>query len=384
MTQISNPHLGRDVAMPAPARSVGHSAVGDALAHGLPPQAYASEAFFALENEKLFPSAWVFAGFAHELAAAGDVVPVTVAGQPLILVRDRDGAIRAFHNVCRHRCALLVDAPGNVGRVITCPYHAWAYGLDGALRATPHFAGPDSHDHPGLDRRRMGLKPVRSAVWQDWIFINLSGTAADFEDFIAPIARRLEDLNLAQMTPVATLDLGEVKTNWKFLMENFIEPYHVQFVHKTTTEQPLTDHSTFIDGHCLGSTVEISAKDDGGAGQGGPLTLAVDSWDLTLFPNFVLGRYHPDEIGVHLNVPRAADRTRQRRVIYHTGEGALAAETVDGLAQLWRKVHEEDHEVCERLQRGRASEVAGDGGVLSPHWEDSLQRFQELVRSSVE
>ena len=384
MTQISNPHLGRDVAPPAPARSVGHSAVGDALAHGLPPQAYAGEAFFALENEKLFPSAWVFAGFAHELAAAGDVVPVTVAGQPLILVRDRDGAIRAFHNVCRHRCALLVDAPGNVGRVITCPYHAWAYGLDGALRATPHFAGPDRHDHPGLDRRRMGLKPVRSAVWQDWIFINLSGTAADFEDFIAPVARRLEDLNLAQMTPVATLDLGEVKTNWKFLMENFIEPYHVQFVHKTTTEQPLTDHSTFIDGHCLGSTVEISAKDDGGAGQGGPLTLAVDSWYLTLFPNFVLGRYHPDEIGVHLNVPLAADRTRQRRVIYHTGEGALAAETVDGLAQLWRKVHEEDHEVCERLQRGRASEVAADGGVLSPHWEDSLQRFQELVRSSVE
>ncbi len=382
MTQTSNPHTGPDTVAPAPARSAGHSAVGGALTHGLPPQAYASKTFFALENEKLFANAWVFAGFAHELSATGDVVPVTVAGAPLLLVRDRDGAIRAFHNVCRHRCALLVDAPGNVGRVITCPYHAWAYGLDGSLRTTPHFAGPDRHDHPGLDRSRMGLKPVRSAVWQDWIFVNSSGTAAEFEDFIQPIARRLEDLNLKHMTPVATLDMGEVRTNWKFLMENFIEPYHVQFVHKTTTEQPLSDHSTFVDGHCLGSTVEISAKGDGD-GRGGGNTLAVDSWYLTLFPNFVLGRYHPDQIGVHLNVPLAADRTRQRRVIYHTGEGALDAETVDGLAKLWRKVHEEDHEICERLQRGRASEVAGDGGVLSPHWEDSLQRFQDLVRAAV-
>ena len=350
-----------------------------ALAHGLPPEAYTSEAFFTLENERLFANAWVFAGFAHELAAAGDAVPVAVAGRPLLLVRGRDGEVRAFHNVCRHRGALLVDAPGNVGRVITCPYHAWAYGLDGALRATPHFAGPDRHDHPGLDRRRMGLKAVRSGLWQDWIFVNLSGTAGDFEAFIAPLARRLGGVDFARMKAVATLDLGEVRTNWKFLMENFIEPYHVQFVHKTTTEQPLKDHSTFIDGHCLGSAVEISNKADGRGGE----TLAVDSWYLTLFPNFVLGRYHPDQIGVHLNVPLGPDRTRQRRVIYHTGEGDLPAETVDGLARLWRKVHAEDHAVCERLQRGRASEVAADGGVLSPHWEDSLGRFQDLVRAAV-
>jgi choline monooxygenase len=355
-----------------------------AIARGLPPRAYTGEDFFTLENETLFANAWVFAGFAHELAKAGDVVPVTVAGRPLMLVRGRDGEIRAFHNVCRHRCATLVEQPGNVGRVITCPYHAWAYGLDGALRTTPHFAGPDRHDHPGLDRRRMGLKPVRSGVWQDWVFVNLSGTAIDFDDFVAPIRRRLAAANLARLTPVATIDLGEVGTNWKFLMENFIEPYHVQFVHKTTTEQPLKDHSTFIDGHCLGSAVEISAKQDhGGDGRnGGGNTLAVDSWYLTLFPNFVLGRYHPDEIGVHLNVPLAADRTRQRRVIYHTGEAALDAETIDGLADLWTKVHREDHEICERLQRGRASEVAEDGGVLSSHWEDSLQRFQDLVRAA--
>jgi len=360
------------------------AATGGALAHGLPPEAYTSDAFFAVEKERLFAQAWVFAGFAHELAKAGDAVPVTVAGQPLVLLRDRDGGMRAFHNVCRHRGALLVDAPGNVGRVITCPYHAWAYGLDGALRTTPHFAGPDRHEHPGLDRARMGLKSVRAALWQDWIFVNPSGTAGDFADFIAPLARRLESVDLAHMTAVATVDMGEVRTNWKFLMENFIEPYHVQYVHKTTTEQPLADHATFIDGHCLGSVVEIKNKNGGGGDQkSGGETLATDSWYLTLFPNFVLGRYHPDQIGVHLNEPIAPDRTRQRRVIYHTGEDTLPPEAVDGLARLWRKVHEEDHAICERLQRGRASAAAADGGVLSPHWEDSLARFQDLVRAAV-
>jgi len=354
------------------------------LARSLPPEAYTSEAFFARENERLFAGAWVFAGFAHALAEAGDAVPVTVAGRPILLLRDRGGEIRAFHNVCRHRGALLVDAPVNVGRVIACPYHAWAYGLDGALRTTPHFAGPDRHEHPGLDRERAGLVPVRSAVWHDWIFVNPNGAAMAFEDFVAPLARRLARIDLTHMTPVATVDFGEVRANWKFLMENFIEPYHVQYVHKTTTEQPLSDHSTLIDGHCLGSVVEISntaGGEDGGREDGE--TLAVDSLYLTLFPNFVLGRYHPDQIGVHLNQPVAPDRTRQRRVIYLTGEAAPAPETVDALARLWRKVHEEDHAVCERLQRGRASEATADGGVLSPHWEDSLARFQDLVRAAV-
>jgi choline monooxygenase len=98
-----------------------------------------------------------------------------------------------------------------------------------------------------------------------------------------------------------------------------------------------------------------------------------------LFPNFVFGRYLPDEIGVHLDVPVAVDRTHQRRVIYHTGEGDMAPETVEKLASLWHKVHKEDHAICERLQEGRASDLAAQGGWLSPHWEDSVRRFQELV-----
>ena len=105
---------------------------------------------------------------------------------------------------------------------------------------------------------------------------------------------------------------------------------------------------------------------------------------LTLFPNFVLGRYFPDQIGVHLNVSTGIDRTWQRRVIYTTEGESLGSGQVEALSDLWYKVHKEDHEICERLQVGRGSDVAALGGWLSPHWEDSVRRFQELVVEAVE
>ena len=345
--------------------------------HGLPATAYTSEAFRALENARLFADHWVFAGFAHELATPGDAVPVTVGGRPLLLLRDGGGAIGAFHNVCRHRGLVLVDAPGNVGAYLVCPYHTWTYGLDGALCRTPHFGGPHRHAPDGFDATDHGLKRVRCAVWHDWVFVNPGGGAPDFDIYSAALARRLDGVDLARMRPVATLDFGEVPANWKFLMENFIEPYHVQFVHSSTTEQPLKDHSTFIDGMCLGSAVDVAPR--AGGGRAGANTLAVSSRYLTLFPNFVLGFYVPDQIGVHLNLPLGPGRTHQRRVIYHIGDAAPPPEAVEALARLWRGVHAEDHAMVARLQRGRASEAAADGGLLSPHWEDSVRSFQELV-----
>ena len=348
-------------------------------ARGLPAAAYTDEAFFALENERIFSDSWVFAGFAHELARTGDAAPVTVAGQPVLLVRDAGQRLRAFHNVCRHRCLKLVDKPGNVGRVIRCPYHSWTYGLDGRLRIAPYFGGRDPRAVPeGFDPAQYGLVPVRVAAWHDWIFVNLNGTAPPLEDFVAPLRTWLDGIDLAGIHHLVTIDLGVVAANWKLLVENFIEPYHVQFVHSTTTEQPLADHYTIVEPGvnepgCLGCAVDVSgkaARDD---------TLSADSRFLTLFPNFVFGLYLPDQIGVHLDVPLAPDRTLQRRAIYGLGPEPASAERAERLAKLWRDVHGEDHAICERLQQGRASGVAAGGGVLSPMWEDSVRSFQELV-----
>lgn len=348
-----------------------------ALATGLPSWAYTSQDVWDLECATVLSDNWICAGFSHEMPQPGDVVPVTIAGKPIVLVRQQGGGVSAFHNVCRHRCLTLVDGPKNVGKLIRCPYHAWAYDLDGQLRASPHFGGMEKNEPAGFDRAENGLVPIRTHVWHDWIFVNLNGDAPAFETYAGSLIERLGGIDFAMVEPIAVLEFGEIATNWKFIMENFIEPYHVQFVHTSTTDQPLKDHYTIVDGVCLGSAVDLEAE------VGTSNSLAVSSRYLTLFPNFILGRYFPDQIGVYLNIPLGPDRVQQKRAIYTTHGMELGPHEIEGLKSLWWYVHKEDHEMCERLYTGRASPVATDGGLLSPHWEDSVRAFQELVASGV-
>jgi choline monooxygenase len=274
-----------------------------------------------------------------------------------------------------------VETAGNVGRLVTCPYHAWVYGLDGRLRVAPFFGGRQNRPPEGFDLAQHGLIPVRCHVWHDWIFVNLNDNAGGFEDFVAPLAARLDDIDLSRLTLVGVIDFGEVETNWKFLMENFMEPYHVPVVHPSTTNQPLANHKTFVDGRCLGCVVDLPDSADSAARSD---NLNVSSRYLTLFPSFVLGRYFPDQLGVYLNEPVAPGITRQRRAIYLTTGEKPSIETTEHLKKLWYDVHKEDHGVCERLQRGRAAPIAQQGGYLSPYWEDCVRRFQELVVEAVQ
>ena len=127
-----------------------------AQARGLPGAAYGAD-FYSIEQRKLFPRVWCVAGFASELENAGDVKPVDLAGWPVLLVRDTEGEIRAFHNLCRHRSMRLANEPCNVGNSLVCPWHAWRYGLDGRLMATPRVGGERQHQEPGLERDELGL-----------------------------------------------------------------------------------------------------------------------------------------------------------------------------------------------------------------------------------
>ncbi len=348
--------------------------------HGLPSTAYFSNEFFELEESLLFAKSWTFVGFAHELAKVGDVMPIQVAGEPLLLVLSTNNKIKAFHNVCLHRNLKLVNEPQNCKKLITCPYHRWSYDLDGRLLAVPFFGGGKTELPEEFSLENQSLREVRCRKFYDWIFVNLSGSGPSFDSFIDPLKKQLEGIDLDDYFPIASIEFGEIKTNWKLLMENFIEPYHVQFVHKTTTSQPLVDHYVVSDGHCLGSAVDITQEQQDKAKND---TLSVSSRYLTLFPNFVLGVYFPDQIGVHFNQPVSAETTCQKRVIYQHKDSDNSAETVEKIRKLWHDVHKEDHEMCERLQQGRHSEVASEGGFLSPHWESSVRSFQEMVADSI-
>ena len=154
-----------------------------AEARGLPNPCYVDRDYFLRERERVFARGWACVGVASELAAVGDHRPVDLMGMPLLLLRDREGKVRVFHNVCSHRGVALVERPGN-GPVLRCPYHSWAYDLGGRLVRTPDFGGPGVNEVPDIDRRELGLREVRTGQWLDFVFVNVSGDAEPLQDWL--------------------------------------------------------------------------------------------------------------------------------------------------------------------------------------------------------
>ena len=345
--------------------------------YGLPATSYTDEDFWKIECDTALSDGWLFAGLAHELEKPGDVMPLFIASKPILLIKNNKNQITAFHNVCSHRCIKLVDEKKNVGKIIKCPYHAWSYDLEGNLKAAPHVGGTDQHRPKGFNFLDHGLKSIRIHVWHDWIFINFNGKAKKFQDYAKPLIKKFDDIDLTKLKYAATLDFGQINTNWKFLIENFIEPYHVQFVHKSTTNQPLKDHYTVVDGICYGSGVDVEKEDTKNSN-----ALSVTSRYLSLFPNFIIGTYFPNQIGVYLNIPISPGLTSQKRVIYTTDGKDMGKEEIEMVKKIWWSVHKEDHEMCERLQEGRSSPASNEGGLLSPVWEKGVQAFQKLIVNS--
>ena len=353
--------------------------------HGLPAEAYTSEHFFALEEERVFARNWTLCGFAHELPAAGDAVPVTLAGRPIVLVRGQDGALRAFHNVCRHRGLKLVDAPCSGRRRLVCPYHNWSYALDGRLVNATNFGGHGVHAVEGFDYESHGLAEVPCRQWHDWIFVNAAGNEPDFEAFLAPLRPVVEELDMTAMEPLFKLDSGIFQANWKFICENFVEPYHVPVVHpETAAGQPLQKHYMIGDGHMVGCAIDIEEETQKTA-RGRDICLDISARYLLLFPNFLFFVYFGEEtqINVMLNRPVAPGQTHQRRVIYQLDGARPDSQTIEKWRALTEDVIAEDRAMVERLQVGRSSPVVADGGVLSPAWEASERAFQDLIMAAM-
>ena len=341
---------------------------------GLPSKSYTDNEFWEKECNTVLSNGWLFVGFVHELTKPGDVLPIFIAGKPILIVKNENNKITGFHNVCSHRCLKLVGEKKNVGKLIRCPYHSWSYDLEGNLKSAPHIGGINQHKPKGFNFKNHGLKPIRIHIWHDWIFVNLNSKAKKFEKYAKPLFSKFKDIDFDKLKYAVTLDFGKINTNWKFLIENFIEPYHVQFVHKTTTNQPLKDHYTIVDGICYGSGVDVKQEDNKNSN-----ALSVSSRYLSLFPNFIIGTYYPNQIGVYLNIPISPSVTSQKRIIYTTNGKVMTKEESDLAKKIWWSVHKEDHEICERLQEGRASPASNEGGLLSPYWEKGVKAFQKLI-----
>lgn len=196
-------------------------------AHTLPPAFFTSAAFHALEREQVFRRDWICLGHESEIPEAGDFFTAELAGEPLIVCRDAEGELRVLSNVCRHRSNIVVQGTGRKRRFV-CPYHAWSYGLDGRLLTAPHM-----DKVPGFEPATCRLPTFASELWRGFIFVDLDGEAE-------PLGPRLETLDalIANYHPerrrTLVTEQETWKTNWKCLVENFMEAYHLSPMHPKT------------------------------------------------------------------------------------------------------------------------------------------------------
>ena len=163
-------------------------------ANGLPNSHYIDPQVFEEEKHALLFGQWAGLAVAADVPEPGDAKPITFLGMPLLLLRDKDGDVRVFQNICRHRGMILVEQPGKIRGAIRCPYHSWCYGLNGELRTAPHVGGPGQNTHEDIDFSTLGLFRIRSYVWRDVVFVNVDGNAPEFEDVHGELMERKSEL----------------------------------------------------------------------------------------------------------------------------------------------------------------------------------------------
>jgi choline monooxygenase len=195
----------------------------------LPAGCYTSSIWHQRETERIFRREWVCAGRADQAKAAGDYFTATLCGDPVIVTRDRDGSMRAFSNVCRHRGCVIASGDGNA-KTLQCPYHRWTYALSGELLATPGRPHP-MEELANFRQENYGLIPLRMAEWGGFVFINLDGNAPSLRQWLGDLPGWMDAYGFDSMTTVRRVS-HVVASNWKVFLENSMEAYHVPFVHQ--------------------------------------------------------------------------------------------------------------------------------------------------------
>ncbi|MEL6586807.1 MAG: aromatic ring-hydroxylating dioxygenase subunit alpha [Pseudomonadota bacterium] len=351
------------------------------LANGLPNSHYTDPDTYTAEARAVLHGGWAGLAVAAQVPIPGDAVPVDLAGVPLLLLRDREGTVRVFQNVCRHRGMILVAEPTRIEGAIRCPYHSWCYSTQGKLVATPHVGGPGQNADARLDRRTLGLIEVRSHIWRDVVFVNLDGTAPPFADVHrAAIARwRAFEQPLHHDGRSFTLD---VACNWKLAVENYCESYHLPWVHPgLNSYSRLEDHYHIEDEGHSGQGTRVYRQLTDGAAIFPDFEGLSEEWEtaaeyLAIYPNVLMG-VHRDHAYAILLMPDGHGHTSEHVHLYYATADVDPALADRNTAQ-WREVFEEDVFVVEGMQRGRAA-PGFDGGRFSPAMDGPTHRFHDWI-----
>jgi choline monooxygenase len=192
-----------------------------------PPSLYTDPAILDMEISSIFEQDWHCPGLAADIPEPGDYVTFSIGDQQVFSMRQKDGSIRSFSNVCRHRMMQLLEGRGNT-KLVVCPYHAWTYSQDGSLRGAPHMDRSQS-----FDRKAFCLPEIRTELWNGWIYITLNNDAPSVAEQLAPMNDLVARYRMDRYVPCETQD-HVWQTNWKLLTENFMEGYHLPVAHRGT------------------------------------------------------------------------------------------------------------------------------------------------------
>ena len=364
------------------------------------PDAYTSHEFFVLEQEKIFATSWVAVGCLQQVQNPGDVLVTEVAGRSILVMRDKTGELGAFYNVCRHRGSKLLEDSCNV-KNLRCPYHAWVFGLDGQCLGTPMFQNEkkDNDDVPSngrethvtypilFDKKEYGLIQLSVQTWGFLVFVNLSEQPTPFDEWLGDIPQKFQS-HVLENWEISNEKNYDVASNYKLIEENFMEYYHLPFVHPELTNISRMEdhHRSQGTGMYTGMlTTPVSRDVDSvwlnlPAAQGLNKEHIEAAYHICIFPNVTI-TILPNHAFCMITDPIRANQTRERTFL-HTPPGNLKSESNSSmfleLVKFWDIVNTQDLAIVERVQLGLGN-IAFTGGRMCLKFEEPLHRYQNWV-----
>jgi choline monooxygenase len=336
-------------------------------AHTLSGAFYTEPRVFDLERRAVFERTWQMVGRTDQVELPGQFLTADVGGERVVVVRGDDRALRAFFNVCRHHAAAVVTEPEGCADRLRCPYHGWTYALDGQLRATPEFEGVED-----FDRAKSGLVPLHVDTWESFVFVNLAPEPPPLAEWLGRLVDECRPLGFGALHFVERREFV-LNCNWKVFVDNYLDGgYHVPYLHKgLNSVLSFKDYAiACFDRVCLQSSpIEAHGHD--------AITAEVRRGHAKyfwLYPNLMLNWYE-GYLDTNLVVPIDVEHVKIVFDFYFAGGSREEhATSIDVSAQ----IQDEDHAICESVQRGLASRAYG-AGRLSVRREAGERLFHQLL-----
>lgn len=325
-----------------------------------------------IEREAIFSREWQLAGHISEIPEPGDSLFKSIAGNPILIVRDKENEIRSFFNVCKHRGGPVAVKRGST-TVLQCRYHGWTYRLDGSLRGVPQWDRVDL-----FDKKDFGLTPVQAEIWQGLIFINIHEKPHPFSDVVQAISERISPTLLDDFK-FHTRVSYHINSNWKVYADNFLEGYHIPIVHPELAK--LLDYRNYVteteEYYSLQFSPFLDKDDDN-------LYRAEDgeAFYYFIYPNIMLNIL-PDRLQTNVVIPVDENRCIVEFQYYYGNPDKPGMDKIIAEDQTYSDtVQQEDIEICEAVQKGLHSK-AYDKGRFSVKRELGVYHFQSLIKRSL-